>query len=797
MQEVLSMKLSSLFSSASFAFAPPAVIALLAASIPEPSRAQEISSGLRSSASNIVVPQRRSFAIRHGGVVEISGVEAHVAILEQTSTTRLDISLRNPTGSRLEAELVVPVPDGAAVRGFSFQGAAKEPTARLLPKDEARRLYEEIVARTRDPALLEFAGYNLIRSSVFPVEARGTQEVRLIYEHVVLADSGRVDYALPRSEALDYAVPWKVTVEIKSKRPISTVYSPSHGIEVQRKAPGEVVVALSGGASTQPGAFRLSYLLEGDGVSASFFAYPDPKAGGGYFLLLAGLPADAREKGKGGGIRRELTLVLDRSGSMNGEKLEQAREAALQIVAGLEPGEAFNIISFSERVDLFSPEPVLKGEETERRARDYLKSLRALSGTNLHDALVEALRQKATPGMLPIVLFLTDGLPTVGQTSEVAIREVANRGNPEGRRVFTFGVGFDVNTPLLERIASATRATATFVMPRENVEVKVGSVFQRLAGPILASPRLEVLDAGGTPSPGRVSDLTPPLLPDLFAGDQLVALGRYCGEGTLRFVLRGNYLGQERAFQFSFDSSAATTLNAFVPRLWASRKIAYLEDAIRDLGAAGGPPHGASPAGDPRLKELVDEIVRLSTEFGILSEYTAFLAEEGTVLGDKDRVLARAQGNFVRRAVQTRSGAASVNQDINRSFQKGQSQLNVRNAFLDSNMNRVSIASVQQVADRAFYHRGGRWIDGQVVNREQETQPRHVVEFGSEEYRNFIARLALDGRQGIASLPGEILVVVGGDVILVKGPAGGQESTTDQDVSGQSAGGKTPSSTAP
>ena len=248
----------------------------------------------------MIVPQSRAFNWDRQPAVQITEVAVGVNIVEQAATTVMDISLSNPGGARIEGELVVPVPDGAAVRGFTFQGSSAEPTAEVLPRDEARRLYEAIVAKVRDPALLEFVGCNLIRSSVFPIEAHGTQKVRLMYEHLLTADTNRVDYVLPPTESVQYCVPWKITVQIRSKRPISTVYSPSHTLTVNRVGPNDVIAKIQETAATEPGAFRLSYLLEEDGVTASLLAYPDAKIGGGYFLLLAGLPA-APAAASGGG----------------------------------------------------------------------------------------------------------------------------------------------------------------------------------------------------------------------------------------------------------------------------------------------------------------------------------------------------------------------------------------------------------------------------------------------------------------------------------------------------------------
>lgn len=365
-----------------------------------------------------------------------------------------------------------------------------------------------------------------------------------------------------------------------------------------------------------------------------------------------------------------------------------------------------------------------------------------------------------------MVLFLTDGLPTVGRTSEKSIREAAVKANSDKRRIFTLGVGVDVNAPLLDRIATESRATSTYVLPKEDVEVKVGQLFKKLSGPILAGPEWEVVQADGREALGRVREVIPAKLPDVFADDQMVLLGQYVGKQPLTFLIRGNYLGEKKAFRFSFDFDQATTRNAFVPRLWASRKIAQLIDAVRQLGA-----NGTADTSDPKVKELVDEIVRLSTEYGILTEYTAFLAREGTNLGDMPALSRATRENLDRRAVGTRSGMGAVSQSYNfkRMSQKAAS-LNYRNEFYDGEMKRVTISNVQQVNDRAFYRKGNRWIDSRVVNSSKESAPDETIDFDSPEFQQLVVRLVQQNRQGSISLRGDILLDVDGKVVLVKGP---------------------------
>ncbi|MHC4691172.1 MAG: VIT domain-containing protein [Planctomycetota bacterium] len=735
----------------------------------EPAQAQIQHIRIRPPASNVIVPQSRAraFTPDRRGTVEITEISALIDILESTATTTIEIRLENRSSRRQEAELIVPVPDGAVIRGFAYDGPHGKITAEVLPKDEAKRIYRQLVSKIRDPALAEFIGYNLIRSSVFPVEARGKQRIRLTYEHLLEVDGNRVDYVLPRTESLKYNVPWKVTANIKSKRSISTIYSPSHKLKTKRITDKQFSVKLAADAAKEPGPFRLSYLLQENGVTASMFAYPDKKVGGGYFLLLAGLPAELVNTDDTPAIKREVTLVIDRSGSMRNEKIKQVKEAALQIIAGLKKGEAFNIIIYNSTVQRFSDKPVIKSTETEEAAKAYIEGLTATGGTNIHAALRQALNQEPADEMLPIVLFLTDGLPTVGNTSEIAIRNVVMKSNPHKRRVFTFGVGFDVNAALLEKIAAESRARAEFVLPKEDVEAKIGKVFEQLTGPILADPKLQVVKGNGEPAIGRTRDIIPRKLPDLFEGDQFILLGQYVGSKPITFKISGNYLGKKRQFKFKFKFNKANVRNGFVPRLWASRKIAELIDTVRQMGA-----DPAKSTKDPKVKELIDEIIRLSTEFGILTEYTAFLAREGTALSRPEDVYSEAARTLETRAMRARSGKAAVNQSLNIIQQKEQTTLNFRNYNYDPQMNRVSIANVQQINDLAYYQRGNRWVDSRLVNEEDTVKPVKIIEFGSDEFMEIAEQLAKENRQGSIALAGDVLLLVNGEPVLIKNRIG-------------------------
>ena len=497
--------------------------------------------------------------------------------------------------------------------------------------------------------------------------------------------------------------------------------------------------------------------------------------------MLAGLPSQKPDGRTGTSVRREMTLVLDRSGSMNGEKLTQVREAALQVLAGLEFGESFNIIVYNESVDAFATGPVVKTAESADTARAYINGILARGGTNIHDALLEALRQPPVAGTLPIVLFLTDGLPTVGETSEKAIRSLVATANPHKRRIFTFGAGVDVNAPLLDRLALDSRAVSTYVLPGEDVEVKVSQVFKRLAGPILTNPEIQVTDESGlfsgygmANSPlirWVVTDLIPDKLPDLFDGDQLVLLGRYSQAQPLKFLLSGEYLGHHQTFEFQFNPDTATARNGFVPRLWASRKIATLTDAIRQLGGDDAYVQPGRPTpNDPRVRELVEEIVRLSTEYGILTEYTAFIAREGEPMPAPEVAYRIAEDHYRDLAMNERSGAGAVSRSVNVQAQQKQKTLNYRNEYKGADMEDVSVDTVQQVNDMAFYRQNGAWIDSRIAMKAQDLSKAIVVEWGSDAYQRLLDSLIRSNHQGALALHGDITIEVDSQLYLVRNP---------------------------
>jgi Ca-activated chloride channel family protein len=520
---------------------------------------------------------------------------------------------RNGSGTLLEGDYLYPIPAGAVFTDFSLFMGDQELRGEVLPAERARRIYEEIVRRKKDPALIELVGRGLLRARVFPIEPGATRRVvlrytqllgkdgdllRLRYPRIVGTTPGdRREVAPPDPRSLE-RYPFSLRIRVTGAERFATPYSPTHTIEVRERGRDELEIAHRGDGTARD--FELFLPLRESELGASLVAHAldgEP----GYFMLLIAPPASGDELE----IPRDLTLVLDVSGSMSGEKIEQARAALDQILAGLRAEDRFRLITFSSVVRSFRSEFVRADREMVREARDYLAAVRAEGSTNVMDALRAALAPQAEPGRLSIVVFLTDGKPTAGETAPERIAEAAERLR-DGERVFAFGVGYDVNTYLLDRMAEGGRGTVSYVRPGEDVERAVSSLTRRIAHPALSDLRI-------VRAPAELEEYYPNPLPDLFYGEELVLFGRYRGDGRGTLVLEGTRAGRRQRFTYRVELPRREPDNQFIPRLWAARKAGALTAQIRL--------HGADP-------ELVEEIRRLGLRYGIITEYTSYLVEE-------------------------------------------------------------------------------------------------------------------------------------------------------------------------
>ena len=691
-------------------------IALFALSFPATAEAQP--SAVTDLGRSVIVPQTGVWSPDPAAAVSLEEVRVGVSIDGRIAVTAIDLDVRNHGSTRRVAEVLLPVPQGSAIRGFDFQGASSEPTAKLLDRESARQTFDEIVSRVKDPALLEFASHHVIRSSVFPVEPGSTQRMRITYEQVLPRVGDRVDYELPRSEALTPRSRFRFHAKIRTDAPVAAVYSPTHEIKTVSASEREFSIRVDDDQAGL-GPIRVSTVLRGDprrpdSGGQAVYVHPDPVNDAYTFLALITPPAS---RAAAVAATREVTLVLDRSGSMKRGALQQVAQAALDVVAGLRTGETFQIVSYNDGVHPFAEQPVPFGDREVMKAKGFLERLKARGGTNIHDALAFALTQPDPGDRLPIVLFLTDGIPTVGRTNESDIVALASASNRWSRRVFTIAAGVDVNAPLLDAVAMTSGGHPTWILPGEDPGRRIEELFARLDAPVVVGPRISFVDDAGVDARHRISEVCPSTLGDIYRDESVVVVGRLHGDEPATLVLSGEHDGRPAKLRVTIDPADASIQDAFVPRIYAARRIAALDDAIRALGAD-------AKTDDVRLRELVDEVVALSTEHGVLTEYTAFLALEGTDLTDRDPIVEEAEHAYRRRAIAVRSGRGGVDQEVARA------RLRARTVSRPRAEAAGSRADVRQIHDLTFYRRRGLWIDARLVGDARLRQPRNIA-FGT------------------------------------------------------------------
>src|SRR6266850_4380482 len=538
--------------------------------------------------------------------LEVTSHQVNVKIDGQVAITSIDQEFYNPNDQRLEGFYMFPVPKGAHIDKFSMEIAGKSVDAELLPADKARGIYEDIVRKMRDPALLEYAGRDLFKVRIFPIEPRSHKPIKISYTELLRSDAGTVTYLFSLSTEKFSARPIKnlsMKIELKSAEPLASIYSPSHKVEIKRDGPNRAVVGYESKDEKPDTDFQLVYSSDTRDIGLRLITYK-PDGDDGYFLLLAA-PTISNETKP---AAKDVVFVVDTSGSMAGAKLQQAQKALRFCVENLNGEDRFEIVRFSTEVEPLFRELVPADSDHRKRANGFIDDFKPIGGTAIADALQSALKVRPNKSNRPfVVIFLTDGLPTVGPRNPDEI--AANIKNASGVRIFSFGIGSDVNTQLLDQVAEGTRAFSQYVLANEDLELKVSNFYTRIKEPALTNLRLEF--GGGV----RTSKLYPAQLPDLFKGDQLVVTGRYAGSGEVEAKLTGMANGREQTFNYKVKFNDSS--NDYVARLWATRRVGFLLDEIRIHG---------------ETSELRDEATDLARRYGIVTPYTAYLIVE-----DEDR----------------------------------------------------------------------------------------------------------------------------------------------------------------
>lgn len=712
----------------------------------------------------------------------VKSIKIDSKIAAQVATTHVEQVFRNDSDATLEGTYFFPIPESASIVEFAIWDGNNRLVGEVRSREEARRIYDDIVRRQRDPGLLEYAGRDLFQASIFPIPPHSDKKLELTYTQVLKAESGTVNYRYPLGTGRNVA---QITgtisgrVEVEGREPVRNIYSPSHEIDVARKGERSASVSFESAAGREPQDFQLFYTLSDADFGMTLLTHREPGKQG--FFLLTISPKDAVSEQEY--VAKDVVFVLDTSGSMaEAGKMEKARAALLFGVRSLRPADRFNVINFAGEEHLMTTGLLQADAQGRARGEEFISKLRPVGGTNINGALLAAIQQFDRAERPRLLVFMTDGLPTVGETKVERILDNMRGARVPGVRLFTFGVGYDVNTALLDKLAADNGGAAEYVEPKEDLEIKVSNFFTKINHPVLTSL---ALDMGGVES-----DLVYPReMPDIFRGTQLTLIGRYGNQRDLDNVvlrLTGRAGEARRSFTYSNVSfPLRTERNEFLPRLWATRRVGWLMEQIRTNG---------------EQKELTDEIVDLGTRYGIVTPYTSYLALEegearrlsfgtgrdaeetirvmpgGAVAGRRPRAERSARGDSSgiggavapstvynsadapppappKEAAKAKTGEVAVRQS-----KRDRAQQDALRDEDDS----VSSA-VRKVGDKTFYLRDDVWTDSEF--KADAKLPETAVEFGGEDYFALIKREPQLAR--FFSLGERVVVVYNGRVYRV------------------------------
>jgi Ca-activated chloride channel family protein len=671
---------------------------------------------------------------------KINALEVSAQITDQIARVQVSQTFENTGSAQMEVAFVFPLPYDGAIDQLTLLVDGKEYQAKLLTKEEARRRYEEIVRKNRDPALLEWVGTGMFQTSVFPIPPGAKRTVTLRYTQLCRQSHGLTDFQFPLSTAKYTAGPLDklaFRLAIESRAPIKNVYSSSHAVRIDRPDSTHAVVRYEA-TNVVPGEdFRLLF-DSGDGsIGASVVSYRPKADDDGYFLLLASPDIKAADAAP---VAKTVVFVVDRSGSMSGEKIEQAKGALKFVLNNLRDGDLFNIVAYDSEIATFRPELQKFSDDTRAAAVGFVEGLYAGGSTNIDAALRRGLEMLTDSNRPTYVIFLTDGLPTDGEMGEAAIVSHSEEANRVRARLFAFGVGYDVNSRLLDKLARANFGQSEYVRPNEDIEAAVSKLYRRIGAPVMTDVAITVAVDGATSNAAIVNRLYPKGPFDLFAGDQMVLVGRYGASGNAKVTLRGAVAGQSQAFDFPAELVAKSDddTNAFVAKLWATRRVGEIIDELDLKG---------------RNEELVGELVALATEHGILTPYTSFLADETSDVRAVTENLTRSLRES--EMLSESSGEWGFKQRLAKGRLQSAAQAPASSgfggevAYYDVRSDKsIAANNIRQLGRKTFFQRGERWIDSTVSEADEKSAQK--IHRYSREYFDLVERHGKHAAQYLA-----------------------------------------------
>lgn len=548
-----------------------------------------------------------------GTYLKLTGTKIETSVQLQISITKTSQLFLNNLGSDKTVAYAFPLPDGASGIGLKWKLNGEWHTAPISPTPQDTTL----PGGNMNTNLRTYLGAKPMFFTIpDQVKRDSTLIVEMTYVQFLKYDFGSVfynyqnDYRLIQNQTVEYQ---ELAFNLSSPRTIDSIRLVSSNPLTMIINNGNNAAVISNQYSAVPSVdFKIKYSLNLNelGLYSYSTMIPDsllPDTLGGFFMFIAepnpGTTADI--------IKKVFTLVLDRSGSMSGTKIIQAKNAASFIVNNLNAGDKFNIIDFETNVYQFRSRHVLYTPQSRDSALQYVANISAGGSTNISGAFSTAVPQfnAANDSTANIIIFLTDGMPTVGITERTALlSHVHSLITSTETEIFlySFGIGTDVDQQLLTLMSSQNNGYAEFLL-NDELESRITNFYLRIKNPVLLSPTVAF-------SSQNINNVYPNPLPNLYIGQQMIVAGRYTEAGPLTVTLSGRAFNQPVSYQYSFNrNDSADTRYQFLTKVWAKQKIENLLIQYYSLNPIS-----------PEAIALKQQIINLSIAYGVISPFTSF-----------------------------------------------------------------------------------------------------------------------------------------------------------------------------
>ncbi len=581
-------------------------------------------------------------------IAPIIKTDVSMKVSGMTVRTIVKQHFKNDSSEWLEGIYVFPLPESAAVDHMKLRIGERTIEGQIKERAEATRIYNTAKKQGKKAALISQQRPNLFTNKVANVAPGEQVVVEIEYQQVLKYDNGQFKIRFPTTITPRY-IPQKITtlnnnidtselsgwavesqtisgaeqipaspnidqfnalnidIELNAGFPVKNISSSYHEIKSIMHLEGQYTVSLVNKNIPSDRDFELVWQPElGSAPQAALFTQTDENQDYHFIMLMP--PNDAETNKQV--LARDVTYIIDTSGSMYGESIRQAKAALQLAISRLRTFDKFNIIEFDSNTNQLFSESRLATSKNIFIARNFVNRLTADGGTEMKPALLAAFNSKSDTKYIRQIVFLTDG----SVANEAELFNIIKT-NLSDSRLFTIAIGSSPNSYFMTKAANFGRGTYTYIGKVAEVRQKMSVLFSKLEKPVMQNLTI-------TWPKNIVAEIWPKRLPDLYAGEPLMFTARVNKDENAsknnKLLITGQRNQQAWQVELSLNNSQE---NSGVAVLWARNKIASIMDAIRDF---------RDNSTSNIVNDLKQKIINIALTHHLVSKYTSLVAVDTT-----------------------------------------------------------------------------------------------------------------------------------------------------------------------